>query len=70
MTHNKNIITFDDVSRHLELEEECLEGSKTMEESFVAESSNVVVSSTHKKKNSYPKGKGKWLKNKENGRKH
>lgn len=70
MTHNKTIIIFYDIFRHLELEEECFEGSKIMEEAFVAKSSNVVVSSTHKKKSSYPKSKKKWLKNKVSGGKH
>lgn len=35
MTHNENIITFDDIFHHLKLEEECLEASKTKEDAFV-----------------------------------
>lgn len=59
MTHNKNIVTFDDIFHHLELQEERLEASKTTEEAFVAESSKVESASSQKKKGSYLKGKKK-----------
>lgn len=44
MTHNENIKIFDDISRHLELEEESLEATKSSDEGFVAESSKVGAS--------------------------
>lgn len=65
MIHNQNIVTFDDIPRHLELEDEQLEASKTTEEAFVTESSKVVASSSQKEKGSYPNGKKKF-KNKAN----
>ena len=37
LTHNKEIKTFDDVVRHLELEEDKLESSKPELETYVAD---------------------------------
>ena len=39
MTHNDNIKTFDDISRHVELEDECLEAAKASSQLYMAESS-------------------------------
>ena len=36
MTHNENIKTFDDFSRHLELETECLEAARASGSSYAA----------------------------------
>ena len=41
LTHNESIITFDDVSRHLELEDERLEAAKSSSDVFMAESSQT-----------------------------
>ena len=37
MTHNENIMTFDDIACHLELEDECLEAAKSSGHAYVAE---------------------------------
>lgn len=37
--HNECIITFDDVSTHLKLEDECLEAAKSLGDIFMAISS-------------------------------
>ncbi|KAK0598685.1 hypothetical protein LWI29_036999 [Acer saccharum] len=39
MTHNDNIKTFDDISRHVELEDERLEAAKASGQLYMAESS-------------------------------
>ncbi|KAK0574754.1 hypothetical protein LWI29_028537 [Acer saccharum] len=39
MTHNDNIKTFDDISRHVELEDECLKAAKASGQLYMAESS-------------------------------
>ncbi|KAK0607489.1 hypothetical protein LWI29_015731 [Acer saccharum] len=58
MTHNDNIKTFDDISRHVELEDERLEASKASGQLYVVESSKRKG-----KKGNFQKGnshKGKW----------
>ena len=51
LTHNDNIKTFDDVARHVELEEDCLLTDKPYGEAFMTES---------KKVRAYGLGRKKW----------
>lgn len=44
LTHNESIVTFDDASCHLELEDECLEVAKSSREVFMAKSSQTQAS--------------------------
>jgi hypothetical protein len=37
LTHNDNIKTFDDVARHVELEEDRLQAGKLINEAFISE---------------------------------
>ena len=48
LTHNESIITFDDVSRHLELEDERLEAAKSSSDVFMAESSQTRASGSRR----------------------
>lgn len=36
MTHTENIVSFDDISCHLELDEEHINATRSLEEAFVA----------------------------------
>ncbi|KAK0607697.1 hypothetical protein LWI29_018803 [Acer saccharum] len=65
MTHNDNIKTFDDISRHVELEDERLEAAKASGQLYMAESSKRKTKGFKRKgKNgNFQKGnsqKGKW----------
>jgi hypothetical protein len=51
LTHNENIKTFDDVSRHLELEAERLEAAKPNSSAYVAESSSRKANRPKRKNN-------------------
>ena len=41
LTHNDNIKTFDDVARHVELEEDCLIADKPYEEAYMIECKKI-----------------------------
>ena len=41
LTHNDNIKTFDDVARHIELEEDCLLADKPYGEAYMTESKKI-----------------------------
>jgi hypothetical protein len=51
LTHNENIKTFDDVSRHLELEAERLEAAKPNNSAYLAESSSRRANRPKRKNN-------------------
>ena len=51
MMHNENIKTFDDLSRHLELEAECLEATKANDSSYTTQSVLCRLSGPKRKKN-------------------
>ena len=51
MTHNENIVTFDDIARHLELEDERLEVAKPSTHAYAAESGSGKVSGFKRKRN-------------------
>ena len=53
MTHNKNIKTFDDVARHLELEAERLEAAKPISSVHLAETSSHKASRPKRKQPDY-----------------
>ena len=55
LTHNDNIKTFDDVARHVELEEDRLLIDKPVEQAYITESKKFGASGTGQKK---WKGKG------------
>ena len=41
LTHNDNIKTFDDVTRHVELEEDCISADKPYREAYMTESKKI-----------------------------
>ena len=51
MTHNEDIKTFDDLSRHMELEVECLEAAKPNGLSYTAQSGSRRSFGSKRKKN-------------------
>lgn len=57
-THNDNIKFFDDISRHLELEEERLEDERLSGQVYVAESGSRKAFGFKRKKGGSPKKKG------------
>ena len=63
MTHNDNIKTFDDIARHLELEDERLEAAKSSGQAYVAESNPRRASGFKRKGNQkfFKKGRGSKL---------
>ena len=64
LTHNESIITFDDVSRHLELEDERLEAAKSSSDVFMAESSQTRASGSRRYRRLRPKKNGSNPQNK------
>ena len=64
LTHNYNIKTFDDVTRLVELEEDCLLADKSIGQDYITESNKVGSSGTR-----WKKWKGKGLKPKKGGNK-
>ena len=58
MTHNENINTFDDIARHLKLEEERLEATGVSSEAYTTASGYCKGSSSKRKRENF-KGKGK-----------
>ena len=43
LTHNDNIKTFDDIARHVELEEDCLLADEPYGEAYMTESKKISV---------------------------
>ena len=66
MTHNDNIKTFDDISRHVELEDERLEAAKASGQLYMAESSKRKTKGFMRKGKKGNFQKGKWKGPKEN----
>ena len=60
LTHNDNIKTFDDVARHVELEEDCLLVEKPVQEAFMTENKKREAQGSGRNK-----GKGKGPQDKE-----
>ena len=60
MTHNDNMKTFDDISRHVKLEDERLEATKASGQLYMAESNNRNAKNFKRngKKRNFKKGKG------------
>jgi len=59
MTHNENIVTFDDIACNLELDDERLEATRSSTHAYVAESSSRKASNFKRKRNSQFNNKGK-----------
>ena len=55
LTHNNNIKTFDDVARHVKLEEDCLLAKKPVQEAFMTKNKSRGAQGFGRNKN---KGKG------------
>ena len=59
LTHNENVVTFNDVAKHLELEDECQEAYKTFGQVYMVESTSPLNGKPKNRKGNKFQKKGK-----------